>query len=554
MRWIITPSILFILICGCTDSKKDDRINILILSGKNNHEWQKTTPIIAGIFRDKGLFSVAITERPDTLTYKDFKKTDVIISNWNTWPDNDIRLAKEWEDDFLKFVKGGGGALFIHAGASSFYGWSEYHKIGIGRWGKNTNHGKQTKGKISGFDQSHSITKGFSDFYIMDEIWEKTDIHPEALALANVTAKDENDGHLINEKAIFVTQTGKGRSFYTTLGHNERAFLNSGLQTILLRAVQWTSHRDVTIELPADLKERSGSGGSNLNWEQSDTTLILNSTSGKIWQFNFNDRFGKPYFHPLRINNSTLTCVSPPDHPWHLGYWFSWKFINGVNYWEYLDNYKSDETGYRSAGITEIVKSEIIKNPDFSADISMVLQYHPADSSPVLYETRNIHISAPSGDGSYFIDHEDIFNPMAEEVVLDRTPVDGEPDGKSWGGYAGLSVRFNQDYTSPFVIAPSESEKYKKNDWVYMGFNTLSGDTAGICILQNRKYTTSNTSWYVIDNPEIPFFYYSPALLFDGRIVLKKGMKLHLKYRSWIISGKTGRDELQAKYDAYVNN
>ena len=76
-----------------------------------------------------------------------------------------------------------------------------------------------------------------------------------------------------------------------------------------------------------------------------------------IWQFNFNNRFGMPYFHPLCINNSVLTSASPPDHPWHLGFWFSWKFIDGINYWEYLDDFKSEETGYKSAGITEIIKS-----------------------------------------------------------------------------------------------------------------------------------------------------------------------------------------------------
>ena len=74
------------------------------------------------------------------------------------------------------------------------------------------------------------------------------------------------------------------------------------------------------------------------------------NNSDIIWQYNFNNRFGKPYFHPVRVKNSTLTCVSPPDHPWHLGLWFSWKYINGVNYWEYLDDFKSEGTGYKSAG------------------------------------------------------------------------------------------------------------------------------------------------------------------------------------------------------------
>jgi len=543
-----------IMLYSCSKSAKDTHIRVLILSGKNNHEWQKTTPLLVRIYNEARIFTVSVTELPDTLNYKELKKYDAIVSNWNTWPDNNQRLSEKWEKDFIRYINEGGGAVFIHAGASSFYGWNEYHQIGIGRWGKETKHGAQTKGKISGFDTNHPITKDLRDFYIIDEIWEKTDLYPGARSLASVTATDEKDGHLIKEKNVLVNQTGKGRSFYTALGHNERALLNSGLQTLILRATQWVSYRKVTIEPPADMKVSEARVKNSLNWVHTDTTLILKNDSDKIWQFNFNNRFGRPYFHPLCVNNSVLTCAAPPDHPWHLGLWFSWKYINGVNYWEYLDNFKSEYTGYKSAGITQIIKHEITKNPDFSADIHLQFNYHPADSGSVLEESRNIHISPPFPDGSYFIDHENLFNPLTDEVVLDRTPVQKEPGGRTWGGYAGLSVRFSQDYTSPVIIAPDEQENYKKNNWVYMGFNTLTGKTAGMCIFQNMKFSTPNTSWYVINTPEIPFFYYSPAVLYDGKIILKKGETLHLKYRTWIIPGNTSQEELQAKYDDYLKN
>ncbi len=547
-------AIVVMLLTGCSKSPGNGRIKVLILSGKNNHEWQKTTPLLAKIYSDSKLFSVAITELPDTLKYDGLKQFDVVVSNWNSWPDNNFRFPQTWEKDFMKYINKGGGAIFIHAGASSFYGWNEYHKIGIGRWGKETNHGAQTKGRISDFDQNHPVTKGLKDFYIIDEIWEKTDIYPGSTALASVTATDLKDGHNISEKAVFVSQTGEGRSFFTTLGHNERALLNSGLQVLLLRAAQWAAQRDVTTEPPAEMMSAKPSRNNNLNWSESDTTLLLKNDSDLIWQFNYNNRFGKPYFHPLCVKNSILTCASPPDHPWHLGYWFCWKFINGVNYWEFLDNFKSEETGYKSAGITQIIKHEFTKNPDFSADIRLQLTYHPADSAALLDETCNIHISPPFADGSYFIDNEHVFTSLADNLVLDRTPVQKEPGGRSWGGYAGLSIRFSQDFTSPIVIAPDEQENYKKNNWVYMGFNTLTGETAGVCIIQNLKFTTPSTSWYVINNPEIPFFYYSPAVIYDGKIILKKGETLHLKYRTWIIAGKQGLEDLQLKYDDYLKN
>jgi type 1 glutamine amidotransferase len=545
---------LMLMLGSCSKSTESGPIRILILSGRNNHEWQKTTPLLARIYKETHQFTVSITELPDTLTYKELKKHDVIVSNWNTWPDNNLRFPARWEKDFTRYIKNGGGAVFIHAGASSFYGWDDYHKIGIGRWGKETKHGEQTKGKISGFDQTNPITRGFKEFYIIDEIWEKPDIYQGAQPLALVTATDTKDSHQISENSVFVNQTGKGRSFYTTLGHNERAILNSGLQTLIMRATQWVSKREVTIEPPSEITEKTESDNQQFIWEQSDTTIALKKGSDIVWRFNFNNRFGKPYFHPLCVNKSVLTCTSPPDHPWHLGFWFSWKFINGVNYWEYLDDFKSEETGYKSAGITKITKLEISRKSDYSADIHLDLNYFPADNAAVLAESRNIHISAPSADGSYYIDHENLFDPVAGEVILDRTPIQKEPGGRTWGGYAGMSIRFSQDYNSPFIIAPDTTGNYKKNLWVYMGFSTLSGDTAGMCIFQNMKYTTPKTCWYVISTPSIPFFYYSPAVLYDGKLILKQGDRLHLKYRIWMIPGKTSLDALQAKYDEYLKN
>jgi type 1 glutamine amidotransferase len=554
IRRIVLITFTIAIICSCANRKNDGLIKVLILSGRNNHEWQKTTPLLLKIYNDSRLFTTTVTEKPDTLAYKDLKTYDVIVSNWNTWPDNETRMDEEREKDFLKYVKEGGGVVFIHAGGSSFYSWNEYHQIGIGRWGKETHHGKPVKGKVSGFDPDHPVTQGLRDFYITDEIWEKTDIFPGAIPLASVTATDETDSHQITEHALFVNSFGKGRSFFTTLGHDERALLNTGLQTILLRATQWAAHRNVTIEAPPSLRKKMNPESNSLNWEQTDTTLILKNYSDKIWQYNFNNRYGKTYFHPVTLNNSTISCASPPDHPWHLGLWFSWKFINGVNYWEYLNEFKSEETGYRSAGITGLQNIEITRNPDFSALIRMNLEYHPAGGDTIMTEKRTVYVSAPGIDGSYFIDHENIFSTLIDEVILDRTPIEGEPEGQSWGGYAGLSIRFNQDYSSPEVIVPTESINYRKNNWLYMGFNTLTGEKAGISVLQNLKYSTSTTSWYVINNPETPFYYYSPAVLFDGKIRLKKGETLQLKYRVWIIPGNTGKKELQKKYDEYINS
>ena len=532
---------------------KDVLIKVLILSGKNNHEWQKTTPILVRIFRESKQYAITVSENPDTITYPTLKKFQLIISNWNTWPDNKIRMSSRWEGDFLRYVNEGGGVLSFHAGASSFYGWEPYHRIGIGRWGKETSHGPRTKGHVYNLDQSHPITKGMAPYYIMDEIWENTDIYSGSKAIGSLSAKDEKDGHLIDVSAVFVSQSGKGRCFFTTLGHDERALLNSGLQTLLLRAGQWCSGKEVTIAIPCDLKVTRKNQKDKLSWCKSDTTFSLMNHSDIIWQFNSNNRFGKPYFHPLTVDKSDLTCVSPPDHPWHLGLWFSWKFINGINYWEYQNNFRSAETGFKSDGVTAFESNKFSANSDFSADIRLKLMYHPIAGSEVMSEDRLFHISNPLPDGSYYIDEENLFTALVDSVLLDRTPIMGEPGGQSWGGYSGLSVRFNQSFTSTEIISPGDSTSRRKSPWIYMGFNTLTGKKAGMLIITQPEYTPKSSTWYIINDPQVPFYYYSPAIIFDKNILLKKGESLRLKYRIWMLGGEVSKEQLVQKYNHFLD-
>ena len=514
------------------------KIRVLIFSGANNHEWKKTTPFINRILDESDLFVTKVTEKPDTLNYANLKKFDLILSNANTWPDNNIRLSKTWEADFQKYVTEGGGALFFHAGASSYYGWEEYFRIGLGRWGKETFHNAPVVARLVDLDQHHPITKGMKGFQIMDEIWEKTDLYKGAKAIGSLTAVNAKDGHAIHEPAIFVGQTGKGRSFFTILGHDERALVNSGLRALLVRAAQWCAGRQVTFQPPAEISMKRTVGKPLYSWSETDTTVALLNHKEVVWQFNHDNRFQRPYFHPLTVNNTMITCVSPPDHPWHLGLWFCWKYINHLNYWEYLTENRSAKTGYKSEGVTEIMEKTITRNPDFTSDIRLKINYHPPREAPVLTEVRNYHITVPDKGGSYVIEEKHFLTAMADSVVLDRTPPARIANGRISGGYAGLSVRFNQDFTASEFRSSADSALCEKCSWLYYGFRSMTNQKVGIRIEQDPQYTPESCRWYTINDPIIPFYYYSPAILYDHRLVLKKGQTMQLKYKVRMIAGE----------------
>ena len=544
----ILVSFIFSSVYSFTDSKKDNLIQVLILSGSNNHAWQETTPFIAKLFSESKMFLVEVTNHPDTLKKKDFDKFDVIVSNWNSWPDNDVRWPEEAESGLLKFIKEGGGFVTFHASNSAFYEWPDFKGISTGAWlMDSTWHGKRSATRVMIKNNRHPITKGMSDFLIYDELWVNTGKNEKFEVLGSATNEDISGKGIGKQPAIFVSDYGRGRIFYTILGHDVRAMRNTGLQSLLLRGTEWAATGKVTQPIMREL-QLVNKPKTHYKWLKTDSTFALFNGKQIIWRYNFNTKHGRPFFHPVYIGRNNITCVSPEDHSWHLGQWFSWKYINRVNYWEYKKN------TFQSEGITEIQNIEITTNPDFSAEIKIEIVYHPIKGENVLSEFRTIKVSSPQKNGCIWMDYNFDFKAIAGTVKLDRTPIEGEPDGKSWGGYAGLSIRFNQDFmNSHFISSWNDNINGKTGDWLYMGFTGLDGKQVGSQIVNDPHSIRDGAAWYSVNTNELPFYYFSPAFLYKKPLVLSKGEKIHLKYRILHLNGTMDNSKLNKEFNKYKN-
>ena len=88
-----------------TPEGNNDKIRLLILSGRNNHEWQKTTPLLVKFYEESGRFDVFVTNSPDTLSYEYYKTFDVVVSNYTPWPEHEYRWPREAEEGLTKCGK-----------------------------------------------------------------------------------------------------------------------------------------------------------------------------------------------------------------------------------------------------------------------------------------------------------------------------------------------------------------------------------------------------------------------------------------------------------------
>ena len=292
------------------------------------------------------------------------------------------------------------------------------------------------------------------------------------------------------------------------------------------------------------------------DWRKTDSSLALLNHDKVVWQLNFDKKEGKPYFHPVSLTDGTeLTWLRPADHRWHRALWFSWKFINGVNYWE--EDPKTD----LSPGRTEVMEVKFWWHNDWladigvmrrSVDIEMMLSYHRPGGPAVLTEKRLIAVSAPDKNGQYHIDWHSTFTAGEKDVLLDRTPIPGEQGGKGWGGYAGLSLRMAKA-TRGWQFVDSEGRKDKqihgkKARWVDFSGELPDGKEVGITIFDHPENLRHPSPWYV----EKGMPYFSPAVLFDKPYTIAARESLEMWYRILIHPGRADKKFLEKECEAFL--
>ncbi|MFH1715964.1 MAG: DUF6807 family protein, partial [Planctomycetota bacterium] len=167
-------------------------------------------------------------------------------------------------------------------------------------------------------------------------------------------------------------------------------------------------------------------------------------------------------------------------------------------------------------------------------------------------------ISRPDENGSYRIDWNSEFSAVAGDVLFDRTPIPGEKDGKSWGGYAGLSVRLAKSI-SDWQAIDSEGQKDlnihgQKARWLDFSGVTTRSKAAGIAIFDHPDNLRHPSPCFVIMDPKVPFGYFSPALLFNKPYTLPAGKSLTLRYRVLIHPGRPDRNLLEGEWKSFTQS
>ena len=251
---------------------KEGAIRVLILSGRNNHDWRSTTPFLKELLAGSGRFDVRVSEEPAGLTAEALAPYDLLVLDY-CGP----RWGATAEQAVEEFVRAGKGLVAVH-GANYAFGemevlgdghvrtgiieppWPEYAKMVGGAWIEGppkTAHGDRHSFKVKFIDRSHPVAAGMPESFIAtDELYHNPRMEPQAHILATAYSDPATRGTGNDEPILWTVGYGKGRTFYTALGHNPAAMSEPGFIDTFLRGCEWAATGKVTLPPQASLYAR----------------------------------------------------------------------------------------------------------------------------------------------------------------------------------------------------------------------------------------------------------------------------------------------------------
>lgn len=201
-------------------------------------------PLSEQIFKQigerSGAFEATVTQDCSLISRDNLKKYDAIVF----YTTGELPLSDEQKAAFLDFIKSGKGFIGIHSATDTFYKWPEYGELIGGYFDQHPWHQEIT---VKVEDSHHAATRHLgSSFKIKDEIYQirnfsrdrvhvlmSLDVSSVDLTLPAVHRTDKDFA------LAWWRNYGRGRVFYTALGHRAEVWQDERFQQHLLGALRW---------------------------------------------------------------------------------------------------------------------------------------------------------------------------------------------------------------------------------------------------------------------------------------------------------------------------
>ena len=188
------------------------------------------------IGKESGLFEIECTQDASILTPEKLKELDAVMF----YTTGGLPISPENFEAYETWLKSGKAMIGAHSATDTFGGFKPYYSLINGTFDGHPWGSGETV-SVTVHEPSHPTLKGLGEaFQIKDEIYQYRNYDPKSVrvlySLDMAKCKTKGAYHV---PVCWVREHGKGRLFYTNLGHNEGTWTNPMVRTHLLAGIRW---------------------------------------------------------------------------------------------------------------------------------------------------------------------------------------------------------------------------------------------------------------------------------------------------------------------------
>ena len=218
---------------------KKSKKALMVFGGWDGHEPKQCVDILAPWLESQG-FGVTLSNTLGVYCEKrKMKGYSVIVPIWTMG-----KITKEQSLGLREAVLGGVGLAGWHGGmCDSFRQDTEYQFMTGGQWVVHPG-GTEVRYKVKILNSKDPITRGLKDFYMTSEQY-YMHVDPGNKVLATTTFNGRYGGVTLSKgtvmPVVWKRRYGKGRVFYSSLGHVARDFKIPEPLEITKRGILWAA-------------------------------------------------------------------------------------------------------------------------------------------------------------------------------------------------------------------------------------------------------------------------------------------------------------------------
>lgn len=254
----ITPRALIVLVVlsGCSTAQTviAQKKHLLVIGEEKGYRHEAVSHAMATIERlgaETGLWDSTVRTDTEALTKKKLEYNARNLTNFDAvlfFTGGDLEMDDQQKSDFLSFIHDDGkGFIGIHSAAITFVDWPEYGEM-IGGYYDEHPWGTFDAPIIVEDPAFPGMQQWPKSFVLRDEIYQMRNYSRDKVRVlmrldaAKIDVGSKNVHRTDRDFAVtWAREYGKGRVYYTTLGHLEDNWDKPEFQRMLIEAIKWAT-------------------------------------------------------------------------------------------------------------------------------------------------------------------------------------------------------------------------------------------------------------------------------------------------------------------------